>query len=266
MRALGLGQFTFLEHDPAALVRLARAAGFGFIGPRFHAFAPGEVEYLPKTPAALRDIRAAMDGEGVVIYDVEAISITPTLDVEGVKPVAEAAAELGAERLNCSADDWDHPALVETFAAVAEIAQDAGLGVDLECMAFRGIDTPKKCHEVIDASGAANAGYLCDSLHHYRCGGDAGSLAAMDPARVRSVQLCDAPARRPETREGLMAEARGGRLIPGEGALDLKNLIAALPDHATLSVEMPMANDARDSETRARDIFRATMTLIENAT
>ena len=55
-------------------------------------------------------------------------------------------------------------------------------------------------------------------------------------------------------------------MIPGEGALDLKNLIAALPDHATLSVEMPMANDARDSETRARDIFRATMTLIENAT
>lgn len=266
MRALGLGQFTFLDHDPVALIRLARAAGFDFVGPRFHAFAPGEVEYLPKAPAALREIRAAMDGEGVSIYDVEAISITPVLDVEGVKPVAEAAAALGAERLNCSADDWDRPALVAKFAEVAAIAHDAGLGADLECMAFRGIDTPQKCHEVIDASGAANAGYLCDSLHHYRCGGDAGSLAAMDPSRVRSVQLCDAPAKRQQTRDDLIAEARGGRLVPGEGSLDLKALIAALPDHATLSVEMPMANDPLNPETRARDIFRATMTLIESAT
>ena len=75
-----------------------------------------------------------------------------------MKPVAEAAAELGAERLNCSADDWERSALVAKFARLAEIAEDAGLGVDLECMAFRGIDSPEKCHEVIDASGAANAG------------------------------------------------------------------------------------------------------------
>ncbi|MEO1472207.1 MAG: TIM barrel protein, partial [Pseudomonadota bacterium] len=194
MRHLGLGHFTFLDHDAVALVRLARAAGYDFVGLRFWPVAPGEVHYRPGTPAALAALRDAMAGEGVSLHDVETVVIDEGFDPAGLAPVIEAAAALGARRLNVSADDWDRGALVARLAAIAAMAGEAGLSVDLEPMAWRGIDTPEKCLAVIEATGAATIGYLTDALHHTRCGGTAATLAAMPPARLASVQLCDAPA------------------------------------------------------------------------
>ena len=264
MRALGLGHFTFLDLDPVALIRLARASGYSFVGLRFQSVAPGQVHYRPAPGSeAMRALKRAIADEGIGVYDIETIVIDDAFDPEALRPVIDAAAEVGAERLNVCAEDWDRGALVAAFGRLCDIGNEAGLGVDIECMAWRGIDTPAKCLEVIEAAGRLNAGFLVDALHFDRCGGEPSDLAAMPPARIVSAQLCDGPGTRPTTNQARLAEARGGRLLPGDGELPLRKLVAALPEHAVVSVVIPMATDPRTPEARARDIHAATMCVLQ---
>jgi sugar phosphate isomerase/epimerase len=260
--ALGLGHFTFLHQPPVQLVRMARDAGFGFVGLRFHPVAPGQLHWLP-VGKDMDELRRVMEGEGVGLYDVETVVIDPTLDAAGLAPVMDAAAALGGKRINTCADCFD--GLDDAFARICDLAQARGVGVDLECMAWRGINTPQACLDLIRRSGAQNAGYLVDALHHTRCGGSAEDLAAMDPGRIVSAQLCDAPRVAPEAREALIAEARGARLVPGEGGLPLRALLAALPAATVLSVEVPSTTDPRPEADRAKAIFRATACLFEDS-
>ena len=53
-------------------------------------------------------------------------------------------------------------------------------------------------------------------------------LAKVPASAFGSLQLSDAPLQDP-TDAGIVAEAREGRLVPGEGALPLKAFLDALP-------------------------------------
>ena len=262
MRPIGLGHFTFLHLSPVELVETASAAGFQFVGLRFHAVAPGKVCWLPD-PAGLRELVDVMQGEGVTLYDIETVVIDEGLDPQVLIPAMDAAAMLGARRVNTCADQFD--GLPDTFAFVCELAAQRGLGVDLECMAWRGIDSPAACLDLIEASGAANAAYLVDALHHIRCGGRAEDIARVPRGRILSAQFCDAPAASAQGRDALIAEARGHRLLPGDGGLPLRAIAAALPPDTTVSVELPSTTDPRAPLERARAIRAAMADLFESA-
>jgi hypothetical protein len=80
---------------------------------------------------------------------------------------------------------------------------------------------------------------LVDALHVQRCGvrlADLADLAAADPGLLTYVQLCDAPLAAPADP---VHEARAARLLPGEGQLPLRGLLAALPDGIQVTVEAP---------------------------
>ena len=262
---LGLGHFTFLDLPPPELIRLAGRTGFAFVGLRLHPAMPGGLVYsLPPGSRALAETRAAMAGEGVSVYDFEAVVIDEAFPPEALLPALEQAAELGAKRLNIAADDADEARLQANFYALCDLAADCGLGVDLECMAWRGVNTLGKCGALVARSGRASAGVLIDTLHLYRCGGSAAEVAALPAGAVRSAQLCDAPVEAPKTMEARIAEARGGRLPPGEGGLDLAAVVRALPQGTVFSVELPMAS-GEPPGARARRIFTATQALLARA-
>ena len=242
-RALGLGHFTFLDLPPAELVRLARRSGFDFVGLRFHPVSAGALHWLPDA-AGLRELARVMQG----------------LEPETLVPAMDAASALGGKRVNVCADVF--PGLAETFARIGGLAANRGLGLDLECMAWRGINTPRACLDLIQASGVSSAAYLVDTLHHSRCGGTPADIAQMPAGRVVSAQLCDAPATAPSSIEAFLAEARGGRLVPGEGGLDLAGIVESLPAETVISVELPSATDKRPPPERARAIFSATSALL----
>jgi sugar phosphate isomerase/epimerase len=263
MRSLGLGHFTFLDLPPADLVRLARAAGFDFVGLRFHPVMPGQLHWLPDS-MGLKELAGVMAGEGVGLYDIETVVIDAALDPGALIPAMDAAAALGGQRLNACADVFGD--LIPKFARICELAAARGLGVDIECMAWRGVNTPQACLDLIDKIGASDAGYLADALHHTRCGGTPDDLRAMAAGRIVSAQLCDAPLARPAGNGALMAEARGGRLLPGDGGLPLREILSALPEQTVLSVELPSATDTRPPLERARAIYAATLALLEKAT
>lgn len=255
---IGLGHFTMLSLSPVELVRTARAAGFGFVGLRFHPVAPGQLHWLPEG-AGLKDLASTMDGEGIGLHDIETVVIDEHVDPAALLPAMDAAAKLGGRRVNTCADRF--PGLAEVFARVCALAAERGLGVDLECMAWRGINTPRACSALISDSGAQNAAYLVDALHHCRCGGTPEEIPDLP---VVSAQLCDAPAEG-GSGEALIAEARGGRLLPGEGGLPLDRIVVALPPETVISVELPSATDARPPLERARAIHAATAKLLETA-
>lgn len=257
-RALGLGHFTFLDLPPAELVRVARRSGFDFVGLRFHPVSSGALNWLPDA-AGLRELARVMQGEGIGLYDIETVVIDQALKPETLVPAMEAASALGGRRVNVCADVF--PALAETFGKISDLATARGLSLDLECMAWRGINTPRACLDLIASSGASGAAYLVDALHHSRCGGTPSDIAAMPAGHVVSAQLCDAPAMAPSGDGALLAEARGGRLLPGEGGLDLAGIVRALPAETVISVELPSVSDTRPPFERARAIFSATSAL-----
>jgi hypothetical protein len=61
----------------------------------------------------------------------------------------------------------------------------------------------------------------------------------------------------------IIQEARSNRLPPGTGELTLRELLAELPDHTMLSLEVPMYSGA-PPDVRARRIYKATQALFES--
>ncbi|EPJ2809550.1 sugar phosphate isomerase/epimerase family protein [Pseudomonas putida] len=241
MNGLGVAHLTALELAPARLVREARRAGFSAVGLRLHPVIPGAQAY-PVAPGsqALRELRAVMAGEGVRVTDIEFVALTAQAQVADYQPLLAAGAELGALSLTVSGDDDDVARLTGNFAALCELARGHGLRVDLEFMRWRPVATLQQACTVVTGAGQDNGGVLVDALHLFRSGGQVADLAGVDPRLLRAVQLCDAPLLAP-VEELIIAEAREGRMLPGQGQLPLAALVAALPTQLCVSVEVPSA-------------------------
>jgi sugar phosphate isomerase/epimerase len=127
-------------------------------------------------------------------------------------------------------------------------------------MAFRPLRALTEAETIVKRSGGG--GLLLDTLHIQRCGVTPADLEELDPALLSYLQVCDAPAR-PDTDPA--AEARTGRLLPGEGELPLPQILAALPGTLPVSVEAPSAKGDADPAGFARRARRAVAELLEQA-
>lgn len=244
---LSLSHLSALETPPHELVTLAAKAGYWAVGLRLNPAAPGAIHYpLRRGEATLAETRRRMQDTGVAIYDVEFIPLTPDIVIESYLPMLEAAAELGARRLNVSGDDPDTSRLAATFARLCETAATFDLAVDLEFMRWRHIGNIHQAHEIIRRAGAPNGAILLDALHLNRSGGKPEDLAVLAPGLVRSMQLSDAPLAQP-SEDGIIEEARNRRLAPGLGELPLLALLRALSDDVDLAVEVPLPADKKDT-------------------
>lgn len=259
---LGLAHLTALELSPPALVTEAARAGFASVGLRFVPATPGGPAYPTRVGTeAHRALKQILAGEGVRVSDIEFIQLTPDIDVQAFTGVFEAAADLGAISVTVSGDDHDHARLTAHFAELCDLALAFGLRVDLEFMRWRAIGALPQALAIVRQAGKSNGAILVDALHLTRSGGEARDLISIPDEWLRAAQICDAGAGTPSTEAAIIAEAREGRLPPGEGALPLGDLLEALPADTSLSVEMPMPT----LETRARiaAAFDATRRLLD---
>lgn len=208
---IGIAHLTAINVAPLAFVEMAAAVGYAHVGLRLHpAFAGSPFYKIPVGTSLMRSIRSRLAETGLRVYDVELITIDADLDLETLKPVLETAAELGAQRLSVCGDDPDRGRMVATFARLCELAADHGMGVDLEMMPWRRVDTLEAAQHVVEAAQQANGAILIDALHLSRSGGAPADLGLIEPSCIRSAHLCDAAANRPATMEALIQEARGG--------------------------------------------------------
>ena len=140
-------------------MRLAADAGYAAIGLRLFPAFPGAVFYeLPVGSDTIREMNAAMVGEGVSLYDIETITIDAAFSADGIEKVLAAGADLGARRLTVSGDDPDFGRLCANFAALCDLAAPYGLAVDVENMAWRRIRTFADALSLIGARAPAERG------------------------------------------------------------------------------------------------------------
>ena len=263
--ALSLAYLTAPDLSPPDMLRAAQSVGYQYVGIRLLPATPGGPVWPLMDDLALQsETRAAIKATGVKIYDIEIIRIGANFHPKGHKRFLETCAALGAAAILIAGDDPDEQRLTANYAAFCEVAAPYKLTADIEFMPWTEIKNAAQATRIAVASGQANAGVLVDALHFARSGSTLADVAAIPRHLLHYAQLCDAPAAIPATMEGLLHAARLERLLPGEGGIDLRGLLNALPTDLPFSLEIPneMRRTELGSEEWGRQALVATQTLL----
>jgi sugar phosphate isomerase/epimerase len=265
-RELSLAHLSVLDATPPELVTVAAAAGFRKIGIRLYATPSVGIppyDMLGDTPL-LRETLARLADTGVSVLDVEFLRFEPEIP-EGIpEGFLETGARLGAQYVLVMSTEPMDARTIERFCDLCDRARQYGLHVCLEFAIYTGVRTLADAARLVKESGCANASILVDALHFSRSGGLPSHIAGIDPSLFRYAQICDAAAVIPRETGDLIREARTGRLLPGEGALPLRDLVAALPATIPLAIEAPVRATADlPLLTRAQRAWRSMQALLE---
>jgi sugar phosphate isomerase/epimerase len=264
MSFLSLAHFTVIDADPLMLIDVGAAAGFDAVGMRIVP-PPDAAPIVPVVgdPEMQRRIKARLAATGMKILDMEAVWLLPETDLSSLAPVLDTTVELGASHLIVCGNDPDHSRTVENLGELCELSSARGVRVMLEFLPYTEIRSLAETRALLKKVKPANAGILVDALHLSRSGGSPADLASYDPALFSFVHLCDVPAE-PPSFEGLRAEARRGRLYPGEGELWLEEFVGAFPADTAFAIEAPSSRHAAlpplERAKMAADASRALLT------
>ena len=264
-RELSLAHLSVLDATPPELVTVAAQAGFRKVGIRLSATPSVGVppyEMLGDTPV-LRETLARLSDTGVSVLDVEFLRFEPQIPQGIPEGFLEAGARLGAQYVLVMSAEPIEARTVERFCELCERARQYGLHVCLEFAIYTGVRTLADAARLVQQSGCANASVLVDALHFSRSGGLPSDIAGVDASLFKYAQICDAAASIPTEPAELIREARGGRLLPGEGALPLRDLVAALPPAIPLAIEAPVgATAGLPALERAQRAYRSMRALL----
>ena len=256
---LGVAHLTALDLAPPDFIEAAAIAGFDGVGLRLLAVTDTTPGYpLMDDPALLRATRAASLATGLAVTDIEFVKITPMLDPAALGALLDAGADLGARHLITAPYDPDLGRLADRLAAIAELAAARGIGTVLEFFPWTPVPDLATVLQVAEAAGP-KVGVLVDSLHFDRSSSRLEGLAALPAARLPFVHLCDAFRQDSYSEEDLLHTARSERLPPGEGQIDLKAFLGALPENIWINAEVPMATLA------AREGSRTVLQRVQTA-
>lgn len=267
MDSFSLAHFTVVDVGPPDLITMAAQAGYRSVGIRLISPVPGGPEYpLEPESSAMKETLRRMADLDVGVLDIEVVVLESDTDVRRYAPAFEAGAALGAKRVTVNVVDPDRARTIDRYSALCDMAKPLQLCVDLEFMIWRQVATLQDAIDVVTKANRSNGAIMIDALHLFRSGGSVADVRALDPKLLGSVQLCDAPLE-PPPREGIVDEARGRRLPPGQGELPLLDLLAALPTEIPLAVEVPMYRILPDASAleRARIVHDATAALLRSS-
>lgn len=265
-RSIALAALTALELAPPALVSCAADAGYDQVGLRLLPATAEEVHHPMIGDAPLvRETLRRLDDTGIRVLDIEIFRLKPDTDVASCRPALETGARLGAREALCAGNDPDEQRLIDRFAAFCDVAAEFGMGANLEPMPWTDVRDFAQGARIVERAARRNAGVLIDPIHFDRGDSRADEIGAVPPARLRYIQLCDAPAARPRDTATLLHQARAERLMPGDGALDLIGILRAVPPHLPIGLEIPMHELARTMPAveRARQMLAKTRRLLE---
>ena len=264
-RELSLAHLSVLDATPPELVTVAAAAGFRKVGIRISATPSVGVppyDMLGDTPL-LRETLTRLADTGVSVLDVEFLRFEPEQPQAIPEGFLEAAALLGAQYVLVMSAEPVEARTIERFCDLCERAQRYGLQVCLEFAIYTGVRTLAAAARIVQASGCMNASVLVDALHFNRSGGLPSDIASVEASLFKYAQICDATTVIPTEPSDLIREARTGRLLPGEGALPLRDLVVALPSAIPLSVEAPVrATAGLSALERAQRAYRSMRGLL----
>jgi len=132
------------------------------------------------------------------------------------------------------------------FAKICDLAAKYNLKVNLEFVTFSGVTDLTGALEVLDKVGRPNAYLMVDTLHAHRSRVSPEDLAKVDRKKFGFIHLCDGPGEIPSLEDpSMIGVAREGRLYAGEGEIDLKGMLLAMPDNP-ISIELPNSKEMKE--------------------
>jgi len=262
---LSLAALTVLELSPAEMVSCAADAGYSCVGLRVIPATDREPAWpiIGDTPL-VREVERRLADTGIAVLDIEILRVKPDTRIEDYHAALETGARLGARHVLVAGNDPEASRLTERFAALCDLGAPLGLTMNLEPMPWTDVKNLQQAVRVVAHAGRPNAGVLIDPIHFDRAGNAPADIALVPNSALHYAQLCDAPSRRPTDTETLLHQARAERLMPGDGGLDLKGILRALPAGLPLSVEIPMQQLAQTvgAVDRARQMRAKTEVLL----
>lgn len=244
---LGLAALTVLDTAPLDHIALAERHGFDTIGLRLLPAAPGTTAYpLHTDPAAMREVTARLADSDVSVFDIEIIRIGADFVADSYRPLLEAGAQLGARAVLVGGDDTDIARLTDSYAQLAQLCGTYGIAASLEFMPWTAVPNARCAVAIVEQADGPSRSVLVDTLHTGRSATTLDDLRAIPAEWIHYVQLCDGSVPTPTTDEELIRQARNERLIPGEGGLELRGVIEALPAGTPISIELPNEPQRRE--------------------
>jgi sugar phosphate isomerase/epimerase len=209
------------------MVLNAASAGFDGLGLRF--------DLAPPARGELHELNQVLTDSGLSVLDIEVIRIGNE-NTHTTAMLLECAVTLGAQAMLVVSDTSERNVTLHRLNELADEAKKLGLIIALEFMPFTAIKDLDQALNIIDTLQRDEVRILADALHMARSGSSINQLRERSH-EVCYLQLCDAAAERPQVTDELVREARFGRLMPGDGALDLRGFLQSAPS-APISVEV----------------------------
>jgi sugar phosphate isomerase/epimerase len=266
MSRLGIEQLSVIGLGPVEFVNLAADLGCNCISSGLTSMPDrdGHVAYSLREDKALRrEMIAAMLERGVSISLGEGCIIRPGREMRDYAADMDIMQGLGVERINTVSMDPDMGRTLDQLAVFAEMAGARGMVSSIELCPVNTIKNLDDAVAAVRHVGRKDFQLLLDTMHLGRSGTRGADIAALDPALIGYVQLCDAPLK--PTNPDYMDEAMFERMIPGEGEMPLREYLRAIPPGLVISLEVPLRSQAEAGvsiKERLQKCVNAARTLI----
>ncbi len=256
-----LAHLTVLQCTPPEMVEIAAKTGYQYVSLRMTAVTPNERTYpLMDNRKMMRETKARLADTGVRVLDIELARMDPATEPETYLSFLEAGGELGARCAIGQVPDPDRERAKERFARLCDLAEPFGLTIDLEFPSWTETPDLKAAASVLAAVTRPNAGILVDILHFDRSRSSLEDLKNLPREWFHFVHLCDAAKEIPTTTEGLIHTARADRCYPGEGGLNLRDILDCMP---TVPYSLEIPNDILMKELGPEEFARRAIRAAE---
>lgn len=246
MASLGIENISVFGLPPIEFVNLAADLGCQHISTGLSVFDFGVHDYpafsLRDDPALRRDMIAVMRDREVSISLGEGLLVREGGDVRDLQSDLDLFRELGVGRINTVSMDPDLARTFDEFGILTELAAARGMEVTTELSPSLTVADLPTALAAIRHVGRPDFKLLIDTMHFVRSGSGAKDIAALDPDLIGYVQICDAPIK--PRFESYFEESMYERMVPGEGELGLREIVAALPHDRVYAIEVPLRSEA----------------------
>lgn len=235
-----LAQLTVLNTSPVEIAKIAANTGYDYVSMRqIYMGLPGEPDYdLSKNPMMKKEVKQILQDTGLKLLDIELARIFDDMDVKKYEAAMETAVDLGGTHVLSSVWTKDTEYALEKFGQLCDLAKDYGLKVQLEFVPIAAINNLADTVSFLEQVNKDNAGIMIDVHHFHRSQDTIEDLKKVPRKWFHFAHLCDAVGEIPADREEMTRILREERLYVGEGGIDVKSILRAMPA-MPYSIELP---------------------------